>query len=229
MVSKSPLELVHFDYQCLEPGKDLEENVLVVRDHFTRYAQAYVTRTQTAKTTAKTLWDKFMVHYGLPKKILSDRGWNLESQLVADLCELMGMQKIWTSPYHPQTNDQYERFSSTLINMLGMSAQEKKSEWKNQIRMLVHTYNCTQNTAVGFSPYCLMYGRQPHLPIDVALGLAPQNTTAPNISKFMQKIRGNTKWAHKKAKVFQAKEAQHHRKIMISEAEQQPWRLEVQF
>ena len=88
-----PLELVHLNYLCLEPGKGLEENVLVVTDHFTRYAQAYVTRTQTAQTTARTLCDKFIVHYGLLEKILSDQGHNFESQLVADLCKLVGMQK----------------------------------------------------------------------------------------------------------------------------------------
>ena len=62
------------DYLCLEPGKSLDENILVVTDHFTRYAQAYVTRDQTTQMTAKTLWDKFIVHYGLPKKILMDEG-----------------------------------------------------------------------------------------------------------------------------------------------------------
>ena len=67
-----PLELVHLNYLCLEPGKGLEENVLVVTDHFTRYNQVYVTRTQTTHTTAKTLWDKFIVLYGLPEKILLD-------------------------------------------------------------------------------------------------------------------------------------------------------------
>ena len=74
IVATHPLELVHLDYLCLEPGKGLEENVLVITDHFTRYAQAYVTRTQTAQTTTKTLWDKCIVHYGLPKKILMDEG-----------------------------------------------------------------------------------------------------------------------------------------------------------
>ena len=69
-----PLEMVHLDYLCLEPGKGLEENVLVITDHFTRYTQAYVTRTQTAQIMAKTLWDKFIVHYGLPKKILTNQG-----------------------------------------------------------------------------------------------------------------------------------------------------------
>ena len=119
IVATHPLELVHLNYLCMEPGKGREENVLVVTNHFTRYAQAYVTRTKTVQTTARNLWDKFIVHYGFPEKILSDQGHNFESQLVADLCKLMGTQKIWTSPYHPQTNSQCERFNSTLINMLG--------------------------------------------------------------------------------------------------------------
>ena len=165
-----------------------EENVLVITDHFTRYAQAFVTRTQTAQTMAKTLWNKFIVHYGLPEKILTDQGCNFESQLVADLCELMGVQKIWTSPYHLQTNGQCERFNSTLINMLGTLPKEKKSEWQNHVGTLVHGYNCTRNSATGFSPYYLMFGRQPHLPVDVALGLAPCTIMEPNTTKFIRKL-----------------------------------------
>ena len=173
IMATHPLELVHLDYLCLEPGKGLEENILVVTDHFTRYAQAYVTRTQTTQMTAKTLWDKFIVHYGLPKKILMDQGRNFKSQLVADLCKLMETQKVQNSPYHLQTNGQYERFNSTLINMLETLPKEKKSEWKNHIGTLVHVYNCTQNSATGFRPYFLMFRRQPHLPINVTLGLVP--------------------------------------------------------
>ena len=124
IVATHPLDLVHLDFLCLEPGKGREENVLVITDHFTRYAQAYVRRTQTAKT----LWDNFIVYYGLPKKILTHQGHNFESQLVADLCALMGVRKIQTSPYCLQTNGQCERFNSTLINMLGTLPKEKKSE-----------------------------------------------------------------------------------------------------
>ena len=130
---------------------------------------------------------------------------------MADLCELMGVQKIWTSPYHPQTNGQCERFNSTLINMLGTLPKEKKSELKNHIGTLVHAYNCTQNSAAGFSPYYLMFGRQPHLPVDVALGLAPCTIMEPGTSTFIQKLRECTKWAHEKAESFQAKKAQRHK------------------
>ena len=164
-----------------------------------------------AQTMAKILWDKFIVHYSLPEKILTDQGHNFESQLVADLCELMGVQKIQTSPYHLQTNGQCERFNSTLINMLGTLPKEKKSEWKNHIGTLVHAYNCTWNSATGFSPYYLMFGRQPHLPVDVALGLAPCTITESNTTKFVQKLREQTKWAHKKMETFQAKEAKRHK------------------
>ena len=56
-----------------------------------------------------------------------------------------------------------------------------------------------------------MFGRQPHLPVDVALGLAPCTITEPNTSKFIQKLKEHTKWAHKKAEAFQEKEAQRHK------------------
>ena len=158
-----------------------------------------------------TLWDKFIVHYGLLEKILSDQGCKFESQFVADLCKLIGMQKMWTSPYHPQTNGQCERFNSTLINMLGTLPPEKKSEWKNHIGMLVPAYSYTRNSATGFSPYHLIYGRQPHLLVDVTLGLAAQTMTAPDMTKSIQKMRECTKWAWKKAETFQAKEAECHK------------------
>ena len=222
-----PLELVHLDYLCLEPGKGLEENVLVITDHFTRHTQGYVTRSQTAQTTARTLWDKFIVHYGLPEKILSYQGCNFESQLVDDLCKLMGMQKIWTSPYHPQTNGQCERLNSTLINMLGTLPLEKKSEWKNHIGTVVHAYNCTRNSATGFSPYYLMYGRQPHLPVDVTLGMAPQTMTAPDTTKFIQKMRECTKWAQKRLKPSKQRKLNATNAIITNTVEQWPWRLGI--
>ena len=55
-------------------------------------------------------------------------------------------------------------------------------------------------------PYYLMFGRLPHLPVDMALGLAPRT-----ITEFIQKLREHTKWAHEKAEAFQAKEALRHK------------------
>ena len=96
--------------------------------------------------------------------------------------------------------------------MLGTLPKEKKSEWKNHIGTLVHAYNYTQNSATGFSPYYPMYGRQPHLPVNVTLGLAPCTIMEPNTSKFVQKMRECTKWAQRKAEIFQAKDVQRYKR-----------------
>ena len=82
-----PIELVHMDYLTIEGndgGKDV--HILVITDHFTQYAQAIVTSSQRAKCTGQNLWDKFIVHYGLSEKILTDQGCNLENDLLKELC-----------------------------------------------------------------------------------------------------------------------------------------------
>ena len=65
--------------EATEDGKDV--HILVIIDHFTWYPQAIVTGLHTAKCTAQNVWDKFIVHYGLSEKILTDQGHNLKSDL----------------------------------------------------------------------------------------------------------------------------------------------------
>ena len=122
--TSQPLELIHLDYLKIEPSKGNIENVLVITDHFTRYAQAFPSKTQTALATAKLLWNNFILHYGFPEKIITEQGRNFESELIGHLCQLAGVQKLRTSPYHPQTNGQCERFNGTLLNMLGTFTPE---------------------------------------------------------------------------------------------------------
>ena len=92
-----PLELIHIDYLMIEAPKNFRSqkdvNILIVTDHFTRYMQAYVTPNQKATTVAKTLWDRFFVHYGFPEKILTDQGQNFESKLLEELCLLAQVKK----------------------------------------------------------------------------------------------------------------------------------------
>ena len=162
-----PLELVHMDYLSLEPSKGNIENVLVITDHFTRYALAYRSKTQTAQATARILWDNFICHYGFPEKFISDQGRNFESDLIKELCKIAGVKKLHTTPYHPQGNGQCERFNSTLCNMLGTLSEEEKSDWKSYLGCMTHAYNCTKHASTTYSPYYLMFGRHPRLPIDV--------------------------------------------------------------
>ena len=162
--------------------------------------------------TAKLLWNNFTVHYGFPNKIISDQGCNFESELIANLCDVAGVQKPRTSPYHPQTNGQCEQFNSTLLNMLGTLTPEQKNDWKTYVPAMVHTYNCTRNTATGYSPYYLLFGRDPRLPIDVEFGLKRGNQQGPpSRSNYVTQLRRRIRFAHKKAKQVAGRQQARHK------------------
>ena len=152
-----PLELIHLDFLSIGGKDNVLKNVLVVTDHFTRYAQCYVTSNQLAVTVAKTLMDKYFTNYGWPDKILTDRGSSFENLLFKDICELAKIRKLRTGSYHPQMNGQCERFNKTLISMLGTLPHDAKQNWQERVPTLVHAYNCTTSSVTGYSPYFLIY------------------------------------------------------------------------
>lgn len=159
--SHQPMELVCIDFLSLERSRGGHENILIITDHFTRYAQAFPTRNQLAKTTAKVLFENFIVHYGFPARFHSDQGRNFESNLIKELCSLAGVEKSRTTPYHPMGNGMPERFNRTLLSMLGTLEHHQKQDWKSYVAPLVHSYNATQHASTGYSPYFHMFGRHP--------------------------------------------------------------------
>ena len=92
------------------PWSSTSKNVLVITDHFTHYALAMVTKDQTTKTIMRILYERFIAVFGVPAKILSDRGANFTSTLVEKLCTTFGIQKCRTMAYHAQCNRQVECF-----------------------------------------------------------------------------------------------------------------------
>ncbi|KAL1269572.1 hypothetical protein QQF64_031861 [Cirrhinus molitorella] len=93
-----PLELVCMDFLSLEPDQSNTKDILVMTDHFTKYAIAVPTRNQKAQTVAKCLWDNFLVHYGFPEKLHSDQGTDFESHTIKELCKVAGTSKTRTTP-----------------------------------------------------------------------------------------------------------------------------------
>lgn len=182
-----PLELVCIDFLSIEPDCSRTKDVLVITDHFTKYAVAVPTPNQKAKTVAKCLWDNFFVHYGIPEKLHSDQGTDFESRTIKELCKIAGIHKVRTTPYHPRGNP-VERFNRTLLNMLGTLTNEDKLHWKDFVKPLVHAYNCTRNDVTGFTPYELMFGRQPRLPIDLVFGV-PMNDDSQTHSQYIQTLK----------------------------------------
>ena len=151
-------------------------------------------------------------HYGFPEQFISDQGRNFESDLIKEHCKIAGVKKLHTTPYLPQSNGQCERFNSTLCNMLGTLSDEEKSDWKSHLGCMTHAYNCTKHVSTTYSPYYLMFGRHPRLPIDVEFGLHKPNCS-DNCSKsrYIQKLRRRLNYAHKKARKYSSEQAQKYK------------------
>lgn len=185
-----PLELLCIDFLTIAPDRSNTKDVLVITDFFTKYAVAIPTPNQKARTVAKALWENFIIHYGFPEKLHSDQGADFESKTIKELCNLAGIQKVRTSPYHPRGNP-VERFNRTLLNMLGTLTDENKKHWRDFVKPLVHAYNCTKHESTGFTPYELMFGRQPRLPIDLAFNVTLSHRQQQSHSQYVQALKSH--------------------------------------
>ena len=210
-MSTSPMEIVCLDFLSLERSKGGFEKVLVITDHFSRYAQAVLTRNEATKSTARVLFDHYIVHYGFPARIHSDQSANFESNRIKELCKIAGVEKSRTTSYHPMGNGQVERFNQTLLQILGTLEDHQKSDWKAHVPTLVHTYNATFHDSIGYSPYFLMFGPHPRLAIDAFLGLNSDILNSTTQTEFVRKLRDRLSFAYRKAQEVSKKAAVKHK------------------
>ena len=131
LACSGPGELLHVDFTSIEETVPLKEdpiihNVLVLQDHFSKYV-TYVVKDQTAHTAAETLRIGYFGLFGAPAYLVSDQGKAFTGHVITHLCELYGVQKLRTSPYHAQTNGQLERMNQTIICMIGKLEKDRKA------------------------------------------------------------------------------------------------------
>ena len=125
--------------------------VLAICDYVTRCPEAIAMKTVDAEAVAEELL-KLFSRVGIPKEILTDQGPNFTSRLLAELYQLLHVDALRTSPYHPQTDGLVERFNRTLKEMLRKSAQEDGRDWGKLLPYVLFAYREAPQESTGFSP-----------------------------------------------------------------------------
>ena len=166
-----PGELLHVDFTSIEETVPLKEepvirNVLVLQDHFSKYVVAHVVKDQTARTAAETLRNGYFRLFGVPAYLVSDQGKAFTGHIITHLCDLYGVQKLRTSPYHAQTNGQVEHMNQMIIHMISKLEEDKKACWSEHLPELLLAYNATRSAVTGYNPYYLLFGRRLRIPVD---------------------------------------------------------------
>ena len=186
LTCSGPGELLQVDFTSIEETVPLKEepvicNVLVLQDHFSKYILVYVVKDQTARTAAKILRNGYFGLFGAPAYLISDQGKAFTGHIITHLCELYGVQKLRTSPYHAKTNGQVELMNQMIICMIGKLEEDKKACWSEHLLELLLAYNATCSAVTGYSPYYLLFGRRPRIPVDY---LFPTLCDSPHQTKM---------------------------------------------
>ena len=123
-----------------------------------KYPDVIPLRDMSAASVAEGLVEVFS-RTGLPRVLLSDQGSQFMSGLLKHLCSRLGIAKITTSTYHPQSNGCLERLHGTLIPMIRKAVEEKLA-WPEQIKYALFALRSMPARDTGFSPYEIVFGRK---------------------------------------------------------------------
>ena len=160
--------------------------IVTLVDHFSKWAEAFPVRNHTAQTVARILFDNVFSRMGMPRRILTDQGAEFESTLFAQLCSLMDIAKVRTTPYRPSTNAVVERFHKTLNSVLAKIIDEDQRNWCLMVPHVLAAYRSTRHESTGFSPNRIMYGRELCMPADLVMGCrAPPECSVTSHDDFV--------------------------------------------
>ena len=219
LTATQPLEIVAIDFLTLDKASDGREDVLVLTDVFSKWATAVATRDKTAATVVRVLLQNWIVHYGVPLRLHSDQGKCFEATLLNRLREHYGIQKSRTTAFHPQGNGQCERYNRSLIALLQTLPPDQKRRWPEHLKEVTFFYNSTPHSTTGQSPYSLLFGRQPRLPVDVYLQTAPPppSAAANHLAEHVRRINQLRSRAHERSLAQQkaaSDPANHHGPVL---------------
>ena len=163
--------------------------IVVATDYATRWAETEALPSGKAGPVGKFILEKIITRHGAPKYLLSDRGKVFQSDVVKELLKKMGTTSHFTTSYHPSTNGLTERLNKTLADMISNYTNTNQTNWDQYLPHVTFAYNSSKQDTTHFSPFMLVYGREPILPIEATLMPPPNPTDSSQIRDTSLAIR----------------------------------------
>ena len=167
--SKGPWDTLSVDIVGPLPADRRHEFVIVFVDCFSRYTVLVPASNHTADTVSEALLRHVVPYFGTPRRLLSDRGREFVGEVWGKLTHSLGIQRLLTSPYHPEGNSINERSHRTMNNMLRarLLRDLPSRKWVTEIPGIMLALNAMVHEPHGFSASMIATGREPTLPPDL--------------------------------------------------------------
>ena len=180
-------QIVGVDVMELPRTSQGNRYVVVFQDFLSKFPLVFPTPDQKSLRIAKLLVEEVVPLFGVPEALLSDRGTNLLSHLMRDVCVLLGVKKLNTTAYHPQCDGMIERFNRTLKDMLRKHAAKFGAQWDTYLYGVLWAYRNTPHDSTGEKPSFLLYGHDCRSPTEAAL-LPPTPMEPTEVDDYREEI-----------------------------------------
>ena len=187
IVTERPFQIVGVDIMELPVTAQGNRYVIVFQDLFTKWPLVFPTPDQKTERIARLLVEEIILSFGVPEALLSDRGTNLLSFLMKDICKMLGIEKLNTTANHPQCNGAVERFNRTLKSMLRKQAAKFGMQWDQYLNGVVWAYRNTPHSSTGEKPSFLLFGFDCRSPTEAAL-LPAKSLKATDVRDYREQM-----------------------------------------
>jgi transposase InsO family protein len=177
-------------------SEDGNRYVLMMIDQFTKWVEMAAIPEQSALTIA----EKFVVHFeatfGCPLEVHTDQGRNFDGNLFKSLRTILEVAKTRTTPYHPSSIGQIERFNTVLLQMIRCYIEKKSRRWDKNIPLLSMALHSMFNRQTGHTPNKLMLGRETIQPVQLLLGIPQQCQEQLDPDSWVVKLADSLREVH---------------------------------
>ena len=187
--SNYPFESVFMDFiGPLRPSNGMKY-ILNIIDRFSRFIVLVPTPSTTAAVCANAFYNHWICSFGVPKFMTTDGGSTFTSNIMTDMTQLLSINHHISAPHHPEGHGAVERANYTVMQTV-RALFRGRTQWDILVRPAAFAINTSTSRVLGVSPFAVVHGFSPRLPINHALDVDPKGTTQddPDELAFSQKL-----------------------------------------
>lgn len=214
-VPHRPWQSISMDFVTGLPESNGNDAIWVVVDRLTKMRHIVPCKTNIdAPGLAELFLQNVYRLHGLPETIISDRGSVFASEFWGRICERLGIERKLSTPFHPETDGQTERFNAVMEQYLRCYTNYLQDDWARWLPLAEFAANNHASETTGISPFFALYGKDPRFGFHQNTSDNPDSiddSTARKVGATMELIHEHTRLEMARAQARYQEQADKHR------------------